>query len=349
MKKIITGAAVAALVALGAFIAPASAWAGGSDSPTPYTVDQTGITLPAGDTFRDNGHVNITSNPSGTNLHFEGKCITRTDAECAGARHDAAQFIGKSFIPWSAFGLSGEFCVSWVQISNYNEHFGEGGQAPICVTKDKPKPPQPDDKVKYTAWVDGAWGCGDTTVEQTRTKKVWTYEWNAHKKEWVKTGPTTSTETQTRDLTVDEQIPFQSADPEGQCFDRPDAPEPLSGDEQRTGEPVCAVPLDGTAEQTTESRNWTQEPSWNEQSGAWEFGERAYTDWQTVGTETIDSEECAPVIVPPTETPEPPADSPKKSELAVTGSNGFAAWLAGGGLLLAGALLLSRRIIARHN
>lgn len=104
-----------------------------SAASLPYTVDGTGITLLGGATFPDNGHVNITADAPHSNLHFEAKCITRTDAECAGARHAAAQFIGKSFIPWSAFGLSGTFCVSWVQVSMFNEHFGEGGEAPVCT------------------------------------------------------------------------------------------------------------------------------------------------------------------------------------------------------------------------
>lgn len=113
----------------------------GSDSPTPYTVDRTGITLPAGETtFPDNGHVNIRWNGGHAGLHFESKCITRTDAECAGSRHDAAQYIGASFIPWTAFGVPADACIEWVQIAQYPEHYGEGGQAPICLNEEEPCP-----------------------------------------------------------------------------------------------------------------------------------------------------------------------------------------------------------------
>lgn len=131
MRRIVvtTVAAVALLL-----VGPAAM--AGSDSPTPYTVDQTGITLPAGRTFQDNGHVNIRWTGGATGLHFEAKCATRTDAECAGARHDAAQFIGASSIPWTAFGIPTDACVTWVQISDFQEHYGEGGQPPICLTED---------------------------------------------------------------------------------------------------------------------------------------------------------------------------------------------------------------------
>ncbi len=106
---------------------------GGSDAPTPFIVDPAGVALPVGTTFPDNGHVNIrTTDGVEAGLHFESKCITRTDAECAGARHDAAQFIGQAFIPWTAFGLDpATVCVEWVQVSMYNQHHGEGGQAPV--------------------------------------------------------------------------------------------------------------------------------------------------------------------------------------------------------------------------
>ena len=120
---------------------------GGSNGPTPYTVDANGITLPGGDVFPDNGHVNVRTAVGKTaGVHFEGKCVNRTDAECAGSRHDQAQFIGKGFIPWSAFGIDpAKECVVWVQISHYNQHFGEGGQDPVgkCKGSETPKPTEP--------------------------------------------------------------------------------------------------------------------------------------------------------------------------------------------------------------
>ena len=140
--------AVLSLVLIGALLGvvlfATGARAAGSDSPTPYTVDRTGITLPAGQTFPDNGHVNIRWDGGAAGLHFEGKCVTRTDAECAGARHEAAQFIGASFIPWSAFGVPTDACITWVQISTFDEHFGEGGQPAVCLTEEDPCPETPE-------------------------------------------------------------------------------------------------------------------------------------------------------------------------------------------------------------
>lgn len=118
MNKIIPTLAVAtALVLVPTF----AAHAGGSDSPTPYSVTNEGITLPAGYTFEDNGHVNIQSNLGNKGIHFE-----------ALNNQPSGQWIGATFLPWSAFGVDpAGLCVTWVQLSKFNEHHGEGGQAPV--------------------------------------------------------------------------------------------------------------------------------------------------------------------------------------------------------------------------
>lgn len=107
-----------------------AAHAGGSDSPPPYTVDNTGITLPAGVTFQDGGHVNIKL-VDGTSLgiHFE-----------ALNNQPSGEWIGKSFLPWSAFGVTAG-CFSWVQVWLYNEHYGEAGQPPVCIGTPPVDPP----------------------------------------------------------------------------------------------------------------------------------------------------------------------------------------------------------------
>lgn len=140
ISLLVTGAL--ALAGTGAFAASAAV-AAGSDAATPYTVDAEGIYLPPGAKFQNNGHVNIRYPAEGvgiqTGLHFEAKCIERTDAECAGPRHAAAQYIGKSFIPWTAFSPLA-ICVSWVQIDFYSEHYGEGGQPPVGPGCETPEP-----------------------------------------------------------------------------------------------------------------------------------------------------------------------------------------------------------------
>lgn len=126
--------AIAALMVAGVVLSVAScAVTPAHADELSFSVSAEGVTLPAGQTFPDGGHVNIHASQPHTDLHFEAKCITRVDAECAGALHDAAQYIGTSFIPWSAFGLTGSFCIPWVQVAGIDKHFGDAGEAPICA------------------------------------------------------------------------------------------------------------------------------------------------------------------------------------------------------------------------
>ena len=182
---------------------------GGSNGPTPYTVDANGITLPSGDVFPDNGHVNVRTAVGKTaGVHFEGKCINRTDAECAGSRHDQAQFIGKGFIPWSAFGIDpAKECVVWVQISHYNQHFGEGGQDPVgkCKGSETPKPTEPVEPcptATVTTTVPGPTVTATATATATETVTVPGPTVTATATEMVP-GPTvTATATATETVTV---------------------------------------------------------------------------------------------------------------------------------------------------
>src|SRR5690625_5092867 len=133
----------ALIAALFLILTPTAALAG-SDGATPYQVTTVGVHLPAGDTFPAGGHINVRYFDGDriqrtAGVHFEGKCIDRTDAECAGDRHEHAQFIGESFIPWSAFGITEGSRITWVQVHGYNQHFGEGGQKPVPVGP-KPEP-----------------------------------------------------------------------------------------------------------------------------------------------------------------------------------------------------------------
>jgi len=123
-------ATVAATAAALLLVSAGPAAAGGSDDPVPYTVGADGLTLPAGDAFRDGGHVNIrytaAEAPEGSaNIHFE-----TLNSQPSGA------YVGTSFVPWSALlgHVPAGLCITWVQVEGYDEHFGEGGQAPVCTT-----------------------------------------------------------------------------------------------------------------------------------------------------------------------------------------------------------------------
>lgn len=177
------GALIAAFLVAGVAL-PASA-AGGSGDPTPYTVAVDGIYLPAGDVFTDASHVNIKTTAGPKSIHFESKYADPNHAEWKNRPFDPLdprnQFYGQNFIPWSALGvdMKAPYCVTWAQIrtdKGYNEHFGEGGQAPVgtgCST--------PPDTVEYGTWSEIALTCdtqvGDV-IKRTRTNTVTSYNFD---------------------------------------------------------------------------------------------------------------------------------------------------------------------------
>ncbi|MBO9555561.1 hypothetical protein [Cellulomonas sp.] len=130
--------AMTLLVAFGIGLAFTAATArAGSDSPTPYVVDTSGVTLPAGETFHAHGHVNVRTADGRTfGVHLDPN-----------NGHPGATWIGATSIPWTALGIPTTACVTWVQISTHDEHYGEGGQPPVCLTRPTQEPtwtPTPD-------------------------------------------------------------------------------------------------------------------------------------------------------------------------------------------------------------
>ncbi|MDC7121594.1 hypothetical protein OMK64_08600 [Cellulomonas fimi] len=102
----------------------AAASAGGSDDPTPYTVTADGLTLPAGRTFVEHDHVNV-------RYDVDGRTLTaQLHVQAATAQ---GAFAGRTGLAWTELGLPDRYCVTWVEVSGYNEHFGEGGQRPACT------------------------------------------------------------------------------------------------------------------------------------------------------------------------------------------------------------------------
>lgn len=177
MKRFLVGVVAAIALVFGAAV-PASA-AGGSDSPTPYTVATDGIYLPAGDTFGANDHVNVKTNKGNFSIHFEKKYADPNDAEWRNRPFNHAdprnQFYGQSFLPWEAlFNAKTNFCVTWVQINGYNEHFGEAGQDPVgpgCTT--------PPPTTEYGQWEGKVFTCESKVGDElpvTRVNKVTYYK-----------------------------------------------------------------------------------------------------------------------------------------------------------------------------
>lgn len=204
VKKIFTVLGViAALILVGAPSAQAA-------NPPAYQVTAEGIKLPGSNVFQDNGHINVrysllTGEVKTKNVHFEGKCVNRTDAECAGTRHEVAQFIGKGEIPWSAFGLSDGFCVEWTQVSHSNTlinnyHFGQQGEKAMCIPPVDPcvddpykqgceVPPQPEPwlseqaRENYPVCTDALDGTATVTTE--KAEGIQEFTWNPETWEWV--------------------------------------------------------------------------------------------------------------------------------------------------------------------
>ncbi len=134
-------ATVAATAAALLLISAGPAAAGGSDGEPPYTVTPEGLSLPAGATFHPGSHVNVKFTLPGEDAVHENN----VHVETTGSR-GWAELDGESFVPWDAFGAVpakrvdvnlndlDAFCITWVQVEGYDEHFGEGGQAPVCTT-----------------------------------------------------------------------------------------------------------------------------------------------------------------------------------------------------------------------
>lgn len=133
-------AATSLLLIGSVLLAPAATATGGSDAATPYDVSSHGLTLPDGATFADGGHVNIRfTTPDGTedsaSIHFESQ-----NDQASG------EFVGERYLPWSQLIDADGYCVTWVQVGGYDEHFGEGGQKPVCSDSEPPQEPTPSDE-----------------------------------------------------------------------------------------------------------------------------------------------------------------------------------------------------------
>lgn len=171
-----------------------------------------------------------------------------------------------------------------------------------------PIPEQPDDKVEYSEWVDGDSECGDTTVEQTRTKTTTSYVWVGPEAQtpgsWVldTENSTTETETQIRDLTEDEIEPCPTPE-------KPD--EKVEYSEWVDGEWEC----DDTTVEQTRTKTTT---AYVLVDGGWVLD----TENATTETETrirdLTEDEVEPCPTPNTEPPAAPQPEPEPAEEPAT-------------------------------
>jgi hypothetical protein len=134
-------------------VVPAAASQLGSDSPTPYSLTHGGIELPAGFTVTADAHFNgryvVDGVEHSFGFHVEGKCGEPYVAdpgfysECVGQPAELASLIGADLVPWSALSVPADGCVVWLQLWAFDEHFGEGGQEPFCLTPTSTPTPTP--------------------------------------------------------------------------------------------------------------------------------------------------------------------------------------------------------------
>lgn len=120
-----------------------------------YTIDTDGIHL--GTPWQDADHLNVRTQEGTTNFHTESKCANLpTPAECSPLMVNAANNIGNEFIPWADLGLDASACIEWVQFSRANYHYGEHGEAPLCLTVEQPPviPPLDCPEGKVPGWLD---------------------------------------------------------------------------------------------------------------------------------------------------------------------------------------------------
>lgn len=106
-----------------------------------YVIDENGITL-NGVTWQDADHLNVRTEAGTTNFHAEAKCAAvPAPPECSPIMQTAAQKIGQNFISWGDLGIGPDSCIQWVQFSRANYHYGEQGEAPLCLTTPPVIPP----------------------------------------------------------------------------------------------------------------------------------------------------------------------------------------------------------------
>lgn len=155
------------------------------------------------------------------------------------------------------------------------------------------RPPAPPTKdPTFTEWSDGDWVCGDTTVQQTQTRTDYAAPvWDPETMSWIEDKVGTPTILiQPRDLKPEEIKEWQTADPEGECYNRPDAPNPEKGSRTVV---TCTSATDYT---------WDINPVWNESTGKYDMvkGPETASSPQTPTATELKDLTCTSPPPPPT-------------------------------------------------
>jgi hypothetical protein len=137
--------------------------------------------------------------------HYKGKGVPATDDD------DTDYVKGESGLHYTSHGSSGlrdwfYFQPAVPEVSHTEYQFARDIAPVTCI-------PTKDDDVVVGEWVDGTYECDDTTVEQTREVTTTSYVWDAEMEDFFVKDITVVTETQTRDLTADEQTACPTDDP----------------------------------------------------------------------------------------------------------------------------------------
>jgi hypothetical protein len=161
---------------------------GTSDGPIPYTLTTTSLTLSSGHTFNSSSPTNdgnlkyipLAQYSAGQSYtsHPSSWTITNINFHIEQNPHTGKAMIGASTLPFDQTASDGAFrgtlpstgyCIVWVQVDGYNEHFGEGGQAPLCTTP----PTQADATATAPTIVAATCATGETVALGTTTNASW--------------------------------------------------------------------------------------------------------------------------------------------------------------------------------
>lgn len=207
-------------------------------------------------------------------------------------------------VPVSVYGGPGSWGSVYYDYGvSYNVQFPEDGS----WTTDPTPPVAPGGSswgqpIVKTEWVE--------TKPATDDTREW--EWFAEDPggDWTATG-------EIRVIQDAQDANWQNTDPNGECFNGPEQPATLDGEELRSSDPVCVVPADGTAVVTTERRTWTQDSEYDSELTEWVFQDRIFSEWEFSEDETVILEDCDPVVEPPIEEPEEPVEDPDTDDKSV--------------------------------